>query len=59
LKNLWASGVKFKPDIGDVFTYKLYSTDTDIAGHHSEKCPKGCPGSFAWCAASLIEDSEV
>ena len=42
-----------------MFTYKLYSADTDITGHHLEKCPKRCPVSFAQCAASLIEDSEV
>ena len=42
-----------------MFTYKLYSADTGITGHHLEKCPKGCPGSFAQCAASLIEDSGV
>jgi len=59
LKNLWASGVKFKPVIGEVFTYKLYSVDTDITGHHLENCPKGCPASLAQCADSLIEDSEV
>jgi hypothetical protein len=59
LKSLWASGVKFKPVTGEVFTYKLYSADTGITGHHLEKCTKGCPGSFAQCAASLIEDYEV
>lgn len=59
MRNLWASGVKLKPVIGEVFTDKLYSVDTGITGQHLEKCSKGCPGSFAQCAASLIEDSEV
>lgn len=42
-----------------MFTFKLHSSDTDITGRHLEKCPQGCPGSFAQCAAILIEDSEV
>lgn len=40
MKNLLATGVKFKSVIGEVFTYKLYFADTDITGHHLEKCPR-------------------
>jgi hypothetical protein len=58
LKSLWASGVKFKPVIGECLLINC-TVLTGSTGHHLEKCTKGCSGSFAQRAASLIEDYEV